>query len=80
MVNVGVKDGRVEYISELRGDSVADVLTYVEYDPKDLVERFRKLAENRLRTNDDKAIGAGNASGRAKNVLKLPSLHVVFAA
>ena len=45
VVSVGVKDGRVQYLSELEGDSVADVLSYVEYDPKRLVNRFRRLAE-----------------------------------
>ena len=45
VVSVGVKDGRVQYLAELEGDSVADVLSYVEYDPKRLVNRFRRLAE-----------------------------------
>ncbi|NCF13031.1 MAG: biosynthetic arginine decarboxylase [Verrucomicrobiaceae bacterium] len=45
VVSVGLKDGKVHYLSELAGDTVSDVLSYVEYDPKSLVERFRSLAE-----------------------------------
>ncbi len=45
LVSVSLSDGRLRYDSEVRGDSVAEVLGYVEYHPKDLVERFRALAE-----------------------------------
>ena len=33
---------------DVRGDTVADVLSYVEHDPADLVRRFRKHAETAL--------------------------------
>jgi arginine decarboxylase len=39
-------DGQIAFAGEIQGDSVADVLSYVEYDPKVLVERFRNLAED----------------------------------
>jgi arginine decarboxylase len=29
---------------------VADVLSYVEYDPKEMLERFREVAENAVRS------------------------------
>ena len=45
VVSVGVKDGRIQYLSELDGDTVSDVLSYVEHNPDRLVTRFRKLAE-----------------------------------
>lgn len=45
VVSVGVKDGKVQYARELAGDTIADVLSYVEYDTRDLVQRFRNLAE-----------------------------------
>jgi arginine decarboxylase len=32
-------------VRELEGDTVAEVLDYVEYDPKELIRRFRTLAE-----------------------------------
>jgi arginine decarboxylase len=43
------EDGEIEYAKEVPGDSVEDVLTYVEYDPKVLVNRFRALVESALR-------------------------------
>ncbi len=44
-------DGRIDYTNEIRGDSVADVLGYVEYDPKDLVALMRDRAERAVREN-----------------------------
>ena len=44
-------DGRIDFTNEIRGDSVADVLKYVEYDPKDLVDLFRDRAERAVREN-----------------------------
>jgi arginine decarboxylase len=38
-------NGKVKYSRELDGDTVAEVLSYVEYEPKDVAARFRKLAE-----------------------------------
>jgi len=42
-------DGAVEYSREIGGDAVADVLSYVEYDPKDLIRRVKRLAEQSVR-------------------------------
>ena len=47
-VHVG-EDGQMELSHELLGDSVADVLSYVEYDPRDLAARFRRTAERAVR-------------------------------
>jgi len=38
-------DGKFDFAGELEGDSVADILSYVEYDPKRLQVKFRKIAE-----------------------------------
>ncbi|GAB2512743.1 biosynthetic arginine decarboxylase [Microbulbifer agarilyticus] len=43
------EDGHVDYSREIHGDSIADVLSYVEYSPQDLFERFRKLAERAVK-------------------------------
>ncbi len=43
------EDGEVVYSKEVEGDSVEDVLTYVEYQPKSLIDRFRRLAEQAVR-------------------------------
>ena len=44
-------DGRIDFTNEIKGDSVADVLGYVEYDPKDLVAMVRDRAERAVREN-----------------------------
>jgi arginine decarboxylase len=41
-------DGSYDLVKEIHGDSVADVLTYVEYDPKDMIVRFREKAEEAI--------------------------------
>jgi arginine decarboxylase len=42
-------EGGMEYVAEFDGDTVADVLSYVEYTPAKLVERFRAIAERAVR-------------------------------
>jgi arginine decarboxylase len=43
-------NGKLKYSRELDGDTVAEVLSYVEYEPKDVTARFRKLAEHAVST------------------------------
>ena len=43
------EDGGLAFSHEVQGDTVADVLSYVEYEPKEMIERFRKLAERAVR-------------------------------
>jgi arginine decarboxylase len=43
------KNGDFKFIRELEGDSVADVLSYVEYDTKAMVVQFRETAEKAVR-------------------------------
>jgi arginine decarboxylase len=38
-------DGQFEFVEEIQGDSIGDVLSYVEYSPKELYEQFRVNAE-----------------------------------
>jgi arginine decarboxylase len=45
VVGVHLEKEKPVYTHEVEGDTVADVLTYVEYDPKELVSRFRNFAE-----------------------------------
>ena len=50
IVNINLdEEGSLVYDHETKGDSVADVLTYVEYDPNELVRGFRTLAERAVR-------------------------------
>ncbi|MBU0673717.1 MAG: biosynthetic arginine decarboxylase [Proteobacteria bacterium] len=43
------EEGDYEFTRELEGDSVADVLTYVEYNPKSMIQRVRATAERAVR-------------------------------
>ncbi len=50
MVTVSLhEDGKYDFSGELEGDTVADILSYVEYDPKRLLMKFRKTAENAVK-------------------------------
>lgn len=42
-------DSSIDFVHELHGDSIADVLSYVEYDPNQLFAQFRQTAENAVR-------------------------------
>ena len=46
VVSVHLENGRPVFTNEEEGDSVADVLSYVKYDAKELVAKFRAIAEN----------------------------------
>jgi len=49
---VGVRagpGGEIEYDCEIDGDTVADVLSYVEYNPESMIERMRQTAESAVR-------------------------------
>ena len=50
VVNLQIDDdGRIHYEREIEGDSVADVLSYVEYDPQSVMRRIKELAEQAVR-------------------------------
>jgi arginine decarboxylase len=44
-------DGSFDFVKEIHGDSIADVLSYVEYEPRELRERFRRTAEQAVRAS-----------------------------
>ena len=51
VANVRVNEqGELEFLQEIQGDSIADVLSYVEYQPDELYQRFRQVAEEAVRT------------------------------
>ncbi len=54
-------DGHIHYAREIEGDSVADVLSYVEYEPKEMVRRVREMAEL--------AVKAGNISPKERRAI-----------
>jgi len=43
------EDGTFDFAREMGGDSIADVLSYVEYQPQQLLEQFRTTAEQAVR-------------------------------
>ncbi len=43
------EDGSFDVTRENQGDSIADILGYVQYNPKDILERFRLTAEGAVR-------------------------------
>ncbi|MBQ9336861.1 MAG: biosynthetic arginine decarboxylase [Lentisphaeria bacterium] len=47
-ININREDGHFEIVSEIEGDTVADVLSYVEYSPKGLLENLRAAAERAI--------------------------------
>jgi arginine decarboxylase len=44
-----LEGGKFDFSGELEGDTVGDILSYVEYDPKRLSMKFRKTAENAVK-------------------------------
>jgi arginine decarboxylase len=42
-------DGQIHYTREIEGDSVSDVLSYVEYEPKEMISRVRQTAEHAVK-------------------------------
>ena len=51
VVSVRIKaSGSFEYVEEIEGDSIGDVLSYVEYSPKAVYESFRQKAESAVTT------------------------------
>ena len=43
------EDGSYQFVREIRGDSVADILDYVEYAPRRILEDLREAAERAVR-------------------------------
>ena len=39
------KNGTFDFVREFEGDCISDVLSYVEYNPQNMLEKFRKTAE-----------------------------------
>lgn len=50
VVAVTVSEGKASFSKEIEGDSVGDVLSYVEFDPKILIKQLREKAEKAVST------------------------------
>lgn len=53
--------GGIKLLNEVEGDSISDVLSYVEYDPRDCVDAFKKIVEQ--------AVSAGTISVKERKSL-----------
>nr|MBF0221116.1 biosynthetic arginine decarboxylase [Desulfobulbaceae bacterium] len=52
VVSINIQsDGTYDFVRELEGDSVEDVLSYVEYDVKAIKKRMKDFAEDSIRQN-----------------------------
>ncbi|OMH31837.1 biosynthetic arginine decarboxylase [Motiliproteus sp. MSK22-1] len=50
------EDGSFDLVKELAGDSISDVLSYVEYQPQSILENFRRTAEKAVRQGTISAV------------------------
>lgn len=64
------ENGNITYLRELTGDSVEDVLSYVEYDIKDLVNRFRSTAEKAVQISKISARERKDIMNKYNKILK----------
>ena len=39
-------------MDEQEGDIISEVLSYVEYEPKDIINRFKRIVEDAVRSRD----------------------------
>jgi arginine decarboxylase len=46
VVSVRIRNGKISYSRQLPGDTAAEVLSYLEYTPRDLLKRFRALTDD----------------------------------
>ncbi len=46
------ENGNYEFVREINGDSVSDILAYVEYDPRRIMENIRHVAEKAVRRKE----------------------------
>ena len=46
------ENGRFQLLHEQEGDTISEVLTYVEYEPKNIINRFKHIVEDAVRSRD----------------------------
>ncbi len=53
VVTIKLKEnGGYQLLHEQEGDTIAEVLSYVEYEPKDIINRFKRIVEDAVRSRD----------------------------
>ena len=46
------ENGGFQLLHEQEGDTISEVLTYVEYEPKNIINRFKHIVEDAVRSRD----------------------------
>ncbi len=46
------ENGGYQLLHEQEGDTISEVLSYVEYEPKDIINRFKRIVEDAVRSRD----------------------------
>ena len=46
------ENGGYQLLHEQEGDTISEVLSYVEYEPKDIINRFKSIVEDAVRSRD----------------------------
>ncbi len=53
VVTIKLKEnGNYQLLHEQEGDTISEVLSYVEYEPKDILNRFKRIVEDAVRSRD----------------------------
>jgi arginine decarboxylase len=53
VVTIKLKEnGGYQLLHEQEGDTISEVLSYVEYEPKDIINRFKRIVEDAVRSRD----------------------------
>ena len=53
VVTIKLKEnGNYQLLHEQEGDTISEVLSYVEYEPKDIINRFKRIVEDAVRSRD----------------------------
>ena len=61
VVTARLKNGKIAFSRQLAGDTNAEVLSYLEYEPRNLLKRFRALT--------DQAVESGKVTEEAAEVI-----------
>jgi arginine decarboxylase len=77
VVTVRLRNGRISYSRQLEGDSAEEVLSYLEYTPRDLLKRFRALTEDPV---SGKKLADGEAEAIYRNYRRNLKSYTYFSS
>lgn len=62
-------DGGFELLNEVEGDTISEVMSYVEYDPRDCIDAFKKTVDKALRAGKIDAAERKSLTTTYKNLM-----------